>query len=161
MRVTEQIDAITTMGVSPEQYLVAPRVVATTTHDAAPGDVLRAWRGQLGAYIVAVVLQGIDPGVFFDKIRQFLDVHDLWMMVTKSLVFGLVVSVVCCKKGFSASGGARGVLVAMAILIVREVLGSRVASSRIKAANIGGLVVLMLPIARVIALFAFPGIVTR
>ena len=55
--------------------------------------------GQIGAYVVAVVWQGIDPGVFFDKIQQFLDVHDLRMMVVKSLVFGLVVSVDLLQEG--------------------------------------------------------------
>jgi phospholipid/cholesterol/gamma-HCH transport system permease protein len=121
MRVSEQIDAITTMGVSPEQYLVAPRVLATTMMMPLLATCF-AVAGQIGAYIVAVQWQGIDPGVFFDKIRQFVDVHDLWMLVTKSLVFGLVVSVVCCKKGFYASGGARGVGEATAKAVVASIV---------------------------------------
>ena len=87
MRVTEQIDAITTMGVSPEQYLVGPRVIATTIMMPLLATCFGV-AGQLGAYVVAVMWQGIDPGVFFDKIKQFLE-PDLWMMVVKSLVFGL------------------------------------------------------------------------
>jgi phospholipid/cholesterol/gamma-HCH transport system permease protein len=121
MRVTEQIDAITTMGVSPVQYLVAPRVVATTLMMPLLATAFGV-AGQTGAYLVAVVWQGIDPGVFFERIRQLLEVSDLRMMVTKSLVFGFVVSVVCCKKGYHASGGARGVGEATAKAVVASIV---------------------------------------
>ena len=121
MRVSEQIDAITTMGVSPEQYLIAPRVVATTAMMPLLATCF-AVAGQTGAYLVAVVWQGIDPGIFFEKIQTFLDVHDLWILVDKSLVFGLIVSVVCCKKGFYASGGARGVGEATAKAVVASIV---------------------------------------
>ncbi len=121
MRVTEQIDAITTMGVSPEQYLVGPRVIATTIMMPLLATCFGV-AGQLGAYVVAVMWQGIDPGVFFDKIKQFLEPRDLWMMVVKSLVFGFVMSVICCKKGFFASGGARGVGEATAKSVVASIV---------------------------------------
>jgi phospholipid/cholesterol/gamma-HCH transport system permease protein len=121
MRVTEQIDAITTMGVSPVQYLVVPRVLATTLVLPLLA-VCFGIAGQLGAYLVAVVWQGLDPGVFIDKITQFLEVRDLRMMGIKSLVFGFLVSVICCKKGFSASGGARGVGDATAKAVVTSIV---------------------------------------
>jgi phospholipid/cholesterol/gamma-HCH transport system permease protein len=121
MRVTEQIDAITTMGVSPEQYLVAPRVIATTLMMPLLATCFGI-AGQIGSYVVAVMWQGIDPGVFFDKIKQFLEVRDLRMMIVKSLVFGLVMSVICCKKGFFASGGARGVGEATAKSVVASIV---------------------------------------
>jgi phospholipid/cholesterol/gamma-HCH transport system permease protein len=121
MRVTEQIDAITTMGVSPVQYLVVPRVIATTLMMPLLATCFGVV-GQAGAYIVAVMWQGIDPGVFFDRIQQFMQVSDLRMMITKSLVFGFVVSIVCCKKGFFASGGARGVGEATARAVVASIV---------------------------------------
>ncbi len=121
MRVSEQIDAITTMGVSPVQYLVAPRVVATTLMMPLLATCFGV-SGQAGAYLVAVVWQGIDPGVFFDKIVQFLQISDLRMMGIKSVVFGFVVSVICCKKGFFASGGARGVGEATAKAVVSSIV---------------------------------------
>jgi len=121
MRVTEQIDAITTMGVSPVQYLVVPRVLATTLVLPLLA-VCFGIAGQLGAYVVAVVWQGLDPGVFLDKITQFLEVRDLRMMGVKSLVFGFVMSVICCKKGFSAAGGARGVGEATAKAVVTSIV---------------------------------------
>jgi phospholipid/cholesterol/gamma-HCH transport system permease protein len=121
MRVTEQIDAITTMGVSPVQYLVAPRVVATTLMMPLLAMCFGII-GQAGAYVVAVMWQGIDPGVFFDRIQQFLEIKDLRMLVVKSIVFGFVCSVICCKKGFFASGGARGVGEATAKAVVSSIV---------------------------------------
>ena len=121
MRVTEQIDAITTMGVSPEQYLVAPRVLATTLMMPLLATCFGVV-GQAGSYLVAVVWQGIDPGAYIDKITQLLDVSDLRMMLVKATVFGFVVSIVCCKKGFYASGGARGVGEATAKAVVASIV---------------------------------------
>jgi phospholipid/cholesterol/gamma-HCH transport system permease protein len=121
MRVTEQIDAITTMGVSPIQYLVVPRVVATTVLLPALA-VIFGIAGMLGAYVVAVVWQAIDPGLFFDKVKQFVEMKDIRMLIVKSLLFGFIVSLICCKKGFFASGGARGVGEATAKAVVASIV---------------------------------------
>jgi phospholipid/cholesterol/gamma-HCH transport system permease protein len=121
MRVTEQIDAITTMGVSPVQYLVVPRVIATTVMMPLLATCF-AVAGQAGAYVVAVMWQGLDPGIFFDKIRQLLVFRDLQMLGTKSVAFGFLLSVVCCKKGYFASGGARGVGEATARAVVSSIV---------------------------------------
>jgi phospholipid/cholesterol/gamma-HCH transport system permease protein len=121
MRVTEQIDAITTMGVSPIQYLVAPRVLATTLM-LPPLALCFGVSGMFGAYLVAVVWQDIDPGVFLDKIKAFVELRDLRMLGVKALVFGLIVSTICCKKGFHASGGARGVGEATAKAVVASIV---------------------------------------
>jgi len=121
MRVTEQIDAITTMGVSPIQYLVAPRVIATTLM-LPPLALCFGVAGMFGAYLVAVVWQDIDPGVFLDKIKAFVQMSDLRMLGVKAMVFGLIVSTICCKKGFYASGGARGVGEATAKAVVASIV---------------------------------------
>ena len=121
MRVTEQIDAITTMGVSPVQYLVVPRILATLL--VLPLLALSfGIAGMFGAYIVGVVWQGIDPGVFFERIDQFIKWNDIRMLLVKSGVFGLIVSTICCKKGFYASGGARGVGEATAKAVVASIV---------------------------------------
>ena len=121
MRVTEQIDAITTMGVSPVQYLVVPRVVATTAMLPLLA-ICFGIAGMGGAYIVAVLWQGIDPGVFFDKIQSLVQMSDIRMLAIKSASFGLIVSIICCKKGFYASGGARGVGEATAKAVVASIV---------------------------------------
>jgi phospholipid/cholesterol/gamma-HCH transport system permease protein len=121
MRVTEQIDAITTMGVSPVQYLVVPRIVATVLMLPLLA-IIFALSGMVGAYVVAVLWQNIDPGVFYDRIQNLVQPSDLNMMEVKSAVFGLIVSVICCKKGFYASGGARGVGEATAKAVVASIV---------------------------------------
>ena len=121
MRVTEQIDAITTMGVNPVQYLVVPRVFATTW--MLPLLSVLFWiAGMVGGYVVAVLWQGIDPGIFMDKVRQFVEPADLRMLGIKSVAFGTIVSVICCKKGFYATGGARGVGEATARAVVSSIV---------------------------------------
>jgi len=60
--------------------------------------------------------------VFVDKIKGLVQMSDVWMMFTKSTVFGLIVSVICCKKGFHASGGARGVGEATAKAVVASIV---------------------------------------
>ncbi|MGO8997441.1 MAG: MlaE family ABC transporter permease [Polyangiaceae bacterium] len=121
MRVTEQIDAITTMAVSPIQYLVVPRIVATVLMLPLLA-VAFGMSGMVGAYLVAVVWQNIDPGAFFDHIQSLVELADLRMLGIKALVFGLIVSVTCCKKGFHASGGARGVGEATAKAVVASIV---------------------------------------
>ena len=121
MRVTEQIDAITTMGVSPVQFLVVPRIVATTLMLPLLA-VCFGMAGMVGAYIVAVAWQGIDPGVFFDKIQTFVEMKDLRMLAVKSVINGLIVSLICCKKGFHATGGAKGVGEATAKAVVASIV---------------------------------------
>jgi phospholipid/cholesterol/gamma-HCH transport system permease protein len=121
MRVTEQIDAITTMGVSPVQYLVVPRVLATTI--VLPLLALSfAIAGMCGSWVVAVLWQAIDPGIFFDKVHTFVKWSDVRMLLVKSAIFGVIVSTICCKKGFNASGGARGVGEATAKAVVSSIV---------------------------------------
>ena len=121
MRVTEQIDAITTMGVSPIQYLVVPRIVATTI--ALPLLALAfGIAGMFGAWVVAVLWQSIDPGVFMDRVQQFVKWGDIRMLLVKSMLFGVIVSTICCKKGYFASGGARGVGEATAKAVVSSIV---------------------------------------
>ena len=121
MRVTEQIDAITTMGVSPVQYLVMPRILGTTL--VLPLLALCfGIAGMFGSWLVAVVWQSIDPGIFFDRVNTFVKWGDIRMLLVKSMLFGMIVSTICCKKGFHASGGARGVGEATAKAVVSSIV---------------------------------------
>jgi phospholipid/cholesterol/gamma-HCH transport system permease protein len=108
MRVTEQVDALETMAVNPVQYLLVPRVLAglvmvpvlTMLFDAA---------GLGGAYIVSVSVKGLSAGTFLARTRQWLDPEDVVEGLIKGAIFGLAVALVCCFKGYNASGGAKGV----------------------------------------------------
>jgi phospholipid/cholesterol/gamma-HCH transport system permease protein len=119
MRVTEQIDAIATMGVSPVQYLLAPRLLASVLMVPLL-CILYTSVGMGGAYLVAIALLGGDPGVFFQSIRDFAVPKDLFMGILKAGVFGFIVSAISCRHGFFAAGGARGVGIATTRAVVES-----------------------------------------
>ncbi|HJL17317.1 MAG TPA: ABC transporter permease [Sandaracinaceae bacterium LLY-WYZ-13_1] len=108
MRVTNQIDALTTMSVNPVQYLIVPRVLAATI--ATPIMALLAFLvGLSGAYLVGVELMGIDGGIFIQRVKWFVDTADVGQGLTKSAVFGAALTMIACRHGFYATGGAAGV----------------------------------------------------
>ena len=108
MRVTEQIDALTVMGVNPYQYLILPRIVASTIMMPLLTLVF-CGLGMVGAYIVGVDLLGIDKGLFMARIAQYVDYSDLNSGLIKAVCFGIILSFVGCFKGFTTTGGAEGV----------------------------------------------------
>jgi phospholipid/cholesterol/gamma-HCH transport system permease protein len=108
MRVTEQIDALTTMGVSPVQYLLAPRLLACVAMLPLL-CILYTCVGMAGSWVVAVDWLSVDPGIFISNIEKYLAPKDLYMGMIKSLVFGFLVSAISCSQGYYASGGAKGV----------------------------------------------------
>jgi len=108
MRVSDQIDAMTTMSVNPVQYLVVPRLLAGLLMLPILTMIFNMI-GIFGAWLVCVQLLGLDHGVFVDKVRWFVDTPDLRQGMVKSVVFGLAVSLIACRHGFYASGGAAGV----------------------------------------------------
>jgi phospholipid/cholesterol/gamma-HCH transport system permease protein len=98
-------------------------VLAAVVVTARAGSTMASELGNMRVtYLVAVVWHGIDPGIFFDKITQFLTPADLRMLMVKSLVFGFIISIICCKKGFFAAGGARGVGEATAKAVVASIV---------------------------------------
>ena len=108
MRVTEQIDALTTMGVSPVQYLLSPRLVGSVCMVPLL-CVLFSCVGMAGSWVVAVEGLGVDPGIFIANIEKYLKPMDFWMGEIKAVAFGFLMSVICCHQGYFTSGGARGV----------------------------------------------------
>ncbi len=119
MRVTEQIDAIATMGVSPVQYLLSPRLFAAVVMGPLL-CILYASVGMCGAYLVGVGLLGGDPGIFFQSVRDFAVPKDIFMGLIKAAVFGFIISSVSCRHGFFAQGGARGVGLATTRAVVES-----------------------------------------
>jgi phospholipid/cholesterol/gamma-HCH transport system permease protein len=108
MRVTDQIDALATMGVNPNQYLVVPRVVAGALMTPVL-CLLFTFVGMVGAYLVGVVWMNVDPGQFMDKIANWARPADFVQSVIKSTVFGTLTILIACQQGYAAKGGAAGV----------------------------------------------------
>jgi phospholipid/cholesterol/gamma-HCH transport system permease protein len=108
MRVSNQIDALTTMSVNPVQFLIVPRVIAGII--AGPlMALLFLLVGLTGAYFVGTVLMGIDGGIFVDRVRWYVDAGDVGQGLLKAAVFGGALTFIACRQGFYASGGAVGV----------------------------------------------------
>jgi phospholipid/cholesterol/gamma-HCH transport system permease protein len=119
MRVSNQIDALTTMSVSPVQYLIVPRVIAGLIMVpvlALMFDLI----GFLGAYFVAVVLYELDPGVFVEGAKWLVDVWDIQQGLIKAAVFGVAITLIACRQGYYASGGAAGVGLATTRAVVQS-----------------------------------------
>jgi phospholipid/cholesterol/gamma-HCH transport system permease protein len=108
MRVTEQVDALTVMGVNPFQYLVIPRILAAIVMMPMLAMAFDAI-GVMGSYFVGVKLLGIDAGVFMARIEEYVYFSDLMSGLIKATCFGLIFSIVGCYKGYTTSGGAEGV----------------------------------------------------
>lgn len=108
MRVTDQIDALSTMAVNPVQYLVVPRFIAGIVTVPALCMLFNVV-GMFGAYVVAVHMLSLDPGVFVARMSWQADGSDIMQGLVKSAVFGATISLVACRHGFYASGGAAGV----------------------------------------------------
>ena len=108
MRVTEQIDALATIAVNPKQYLIAPRVLAAVF--MAPAlTMLFSSVGMVGAYIVVVYVERLSPGTFLTRVSSWVDPPDITESLVKGGVFGVLVILIACYKGFNATGGSKGV----------------------------------------------------
>jgi phospholipid/cholesterol/gamma-HCH transport system permease protein len=108
MRNTQQIDALSSMAVDPIQYLIVPRIVAATIVLPILALIF-SFSGMVGAYVISTRSLGVDGGTFMAGVRYYMDLHDVTHGMFKSLVFGLIISLVACYHGFYATGGARGV----------------------------------------------------
>ncbi|MDE3055977.1 MAG: ABC transporter permease [Verrucomicrobiota bacterium] len=108
MRVTEQIDAMRSMAVSPNAYLVAPRVLAGTLMVPLL-TLFSVLMGIFGGFLIATLLFNMPPSSYFDPMRLHITLFDVASGLLKSLLFGFLLVTVCCYKGMRASGGAAGV----------------------------------------------------
>jgi phospholipid/cholesterol/gamma-HCH transport system permease protein len=127
MRVTEQIDAITTMGVSPVQYLLSPRLLAAVLMVPLL-CVVYTCVGMAGAWLVAVEWLHVDPGVFIARAKQYAMPKDFFMGEIKACVFGFLIAAISCRQGYHAAGGARGVGIATTRAVVQSAVAILVAN---------------------------------
>ena len=107
MRITEQIDAMETMAINSLQYLITPKIVASLISVpllVALFDVV----GIGGGYVVAVKLLGVSGGSYWSSIEAAVEWKDVYGGILKSISFGLIISWVCCYKGYFTKMSAEG-----------------------------------------------------
>jgi phospholipid/cholesterol/gamma-HCH transport system permease protein len=124
MRVTDQIDALSTLSTNPMKYLVTPRILAGTL--ALPllvvvADIL----GVMGGWLIGTQQLGFASGAYLKSTFDFLQYSDVMSGLIKAAVFGFVITLMGCWAGYQSAGGAQGVgrattsaVVASSILIL-------------------------------------------
>ncbi len=108
MRVTEQIDALTTLSTNPMKYMVAPRLLAGFLMFPVLvfiADII----GVFGGYIVAVYKLGFNASNYLQRTYDFLQAEDVNSGLVKAAVFGFIVTLMGCYHGYHSKGGAQGV----------------------------------------------------
>jgi phospholipid/cholesterol/gamma-HCH transport system permease protein len=108
MKVTEQIDAMRAMGVDPTKKLVTPRVVASVVmlfFLSIISDLL----GLFGGFVISYFLLGLNANEYWTSAYQSLKFQDVFMGLSKPVMFGFIISTVGCYYGLSAKGGTQGV----------------------------------------------------
>lgn len=108
MRVTEQIDALETMGISTIRYLAMPRFYASIIMM----PVLIVFANVIavaGAYVISNYFLDVSYSVFFDSVKRFFLISDFMFGLVKGVFFGGITSLLGCHIGFRTSGGAEGV----------------------------------------------------
>ncbi len=108
MKVTEQIDALTTLSTHPMKYLTVPRVLAALF--VVPllvglGDII----GVMGGFLVGTEQLGFNRATYLKNTVDFLEAIDIWSSLAKGAVFGFIAAVMGCYYGMAAGRGAQGV----------------------------------------------------
>ncbi len=108
MKVTEQLDALETMGISQIRYLAMPRFFASII--MLPILIVFAnVIAVLGAYLVSNFFLNVSYAVFFDSVKRFFTMGDFVFGMFKGMMFGGVTALLGCHIGFRTEGGAEGV----------------------------------------------------
>lgn len=108
MKVTEQIDALKSMAINPNAYLVAPRFIAGIFMIPLL-TLFSTLMGIFGGYLIAVYLFHLSAASYFDPMPIHITLFDVATGCIKAFVFGVFLVTVCCYKGMKTSGGAAGV----------------------------------------------------
>ena len=108
MRITEQIDALQTLCINTHQYLVVPRILAATIIVPFLSLFCTAF-GIITGYLMAVYVLGVNAEMYVTAIKEVAKIDDIFQGIFKAMIFGFLLSVISCYKGFYTRGGAKGV----------------------------------------------------
>ena len=141
MNVTEQLDALYTLGTNPVRYLAVPRYIAMMIMVpilAALANII----GVFGGYLVATLQLNIPGSIYWDEVKMYVDFNDVAHGIIKSFFFGLIIVTTSCFMGFNCSGGAEGVgratTRAVVISMVLILVGDYFLSALLVTLGIGG-----------------------
>lgn len=108
MRVTEQIDALSTLSTNPMKYLIVPRVLAGILMLPVLvliGDII----GICGGYLIGIYKLEFNATTYLVNTWTYLKTMDIVSGLTKAAVFGFIITILGCYNGFNSKGGAQGV----------------------------------------------------
>ncbi len=108
MRVTEQIDALASMAVNPNRYLIAPRFISGIFMMPLL-TIFSIVMGIFGGYLISVYFFKMPPRTYFDPMPIYIVPFDFVVGFTKAFVFALLIITISCYKGMTTRGGAAGV----------------------------------------------------
>lgn len=108
MRVTEQMDAVRCLGANPIEFIVVPRMLAVIVSSFCL-LIIGLMVGIGGGILISSVALSVNAVEYVQKIPQYVSLWSVATGMIKSLVFGIVIGVICCFRGYTASGGAAGV----------------------------------------------------
>ncbi len=118
MRVTDQIDALSTLSTNPMKYLVAPRLLANATIALPLLVIVADILGVLGGFIVSTLKLGFNVGAYLTATMDFLQTQDVVSGLAKAAVFGFIIALMGCYQGYHSRGGAQGVGAATTMAVV-------------------------------------------
>ncbi len=127
MKVTEQLDALYTLGTNPVKYLAVPRFIANLTMIPLLTMLANAI-GIIGGLLVTAYKWGVPSTVYWDDIFNYMKIEDLMHGLVKSVFFALIIVTISCYKGFTCEGGAEGVgkattsavMISMVLILVSD-----------------------------------------
>ena len=111
MRITEQLDALKTLSIDVNQYLIVPRILASTF--IMPFlSLFCTLCGIVSGYIISIYVLNVNPEMYMEAVREYSELADITKGLTKAGIFGFLISSIGCYRGYITSGGAKGVGIA-------------------------------------------------
>lgn len=138
LRVGQQLDALSMMGVDPLRHVVAPRwLAAALVTPLLTG--LGVMAGLLSSYLIATLQLGVDPGAFVARAAENLSARDLGAGLVKALAFGVITGALACWHGMAPASGPQGVGRAANLTVVQSMVAGAVVNLILSHLIYGGL----------------------
>jgi phospholipid/cholesterol/gamma-HCH transport system permease protein len=108
MRITEQVDALATLGAPPLAYLVVPRFLACVLLIPLL-TVLADFMGIMGGAFICTYFYPVDPHFYWSNAQKFVGLWDIFTGLIKAVFFGAMIALISCHRGLNSRPGAQGV----------------------------------------------------